>query len=704
MMLQDETEPFDDELPEEETEDAEPAPEPFDYSEKFWLARPYFSAAYASEVLERFGTHAATWTASSPIADAVMNAYRVYHGLADNTNNGPTVSLMEAGENGEFLALSTNHFRGLIRHQLALVTADRPTWDPQARTSDSESAKQVELCRNLLDYVMSAKRFDQKLYDQTELSLVAASGFQALGWDASLGLEGEGDVWSQSLAPWEVWHENTRSYADVQTHIFRRYESRWDWVAHFAESDPDKAQRLAALAVDQMLMCGVQSVDITNQSESDRIPVLYVYANATKACPTGRVSIVAGEDLVLLDGPSPYGAISPIVRMCPSEFMGSSVPCADSWSLLPLMEAYNAINSMMMTRVDLFGVPDIAVAEGAEFEQGTMGGANLIKGMLGQQAPALLDMLQIPSALANFLASIKSSMEELSGINSVTRGNPSENITSGSMAALMQSMAIQFNSAIERAYTFNLEAIGTHLIRIYQTMASEKQLISIAGTDEQWVAREFQKEDLALVSRVAVRTASALGKTVAGRYDLATKMLEMKVIEDPRQYLEVVNTGNLTPIFKGPVDELTLIKGENERIRRGQPVRVMDSDNHKLHLREHRNELDGGARYDDKIASAIEAHMGEHLARWQQASMESPDVCVAFGFEPLPGALAAGQQAAMMQGPQGAPAPDMNGPAPQKVPGEQEQKAQPGPKPAPPGKEQSQAAPSLPNQPEMPEA
>src|SRR5687767_9064887 len=105
MMLQDETEPLEDGA---EPEEAEAPPEPFDYSEKFWLARPYYSTAYASEVYERFGRHANMWTGDSPIADAVMNAYRVYHGLADNQNSGPTVSLMEAGEKGEFLALSTN--------------------------------------------------------------------------------------------------------------------------------------------------------------------------------------------------------------------------------------------------------------------------------------------------------------------------------------------------------------------------------------------------------------------------------------------------------------------------------------------------------------------------------------------------------------------------------------------------------------------
>jgi hypothetical protein len=676
-------------------------PKPFDFSERFWLKRPYYSDAYAQEVIDRFGDFGDLWRNNTPVSSAVMQAYRQYHGIEEGSAE-PAVTLLEAGENGEFLALIVNHYRGLLRHQIALVTADRPTWDPQARTSGAEAARQVSLTRNLLDFVMSAKRFDQKLYDQFEGAGVCGAAFQALGWDPTAA-GGRGDIWAAVLMPWECCHEQVREYADVTWWIFRRMENRWAWVAHFAETDPEKAERIADHDLDDELMCGVQAYDVEHVKESDRIPVLYVYANPTKACPEGRLSIVAGAnaDLILMDGPMPYGDVSPITRICPAEFVGTCIPYGNSWTQLPIQKAFTACVSAIMSRVDMFGVPNVASQEGVEFEAGDLGGANSLKFPPGAPPPSVLDLLTIPGELPGFADSLKQAMEELSGINSVTRGNPTENISSGSMAALLQSMAIQFNSADERAYTFNLEAIGTFVLRIYQRMATMDQLVSIAGQDEQWTAQSFKAEDLQDVQRVAVKTASALSRNIAGRKELADNLLMNKMIEDPREYLQIIETGNLSPVFRGPINELTNVKAENEMMLRGETPHAVLWDNHSLHIREHRGELDTKARYDQRLAGVINTHLMEHFNLWSQMSRESPDMLAAIGVQPLPQAMATGQaamQAQMMPG-----APPQNGPPPQETPNAVDQEGPPpGPPPMPPGQEPPTGAPNLPNMPSNP--
>lgn len=676
---------------------------PFDFSERFWLRRPYYSDEYAQDVVDRFSEFAELWNTNTPLSTAVMQAYRQYHGIEEGSIE-PTVSLLEAGEHGEFLALIINHYRGLLRHQVALVTADRPTWDPQARTSGAEAARQVSLTRNLLDYVMSAKRFDQKLYDQFEGAGVSGAAFQALGWDPTAA-GGRGDIWACVLLPWECCHEQVREYADVSWHIFRRMESRWAWVAHFAESDPEKAEKIADCDLDEDLHCGVQAYERNGDTkDSDRIPVLYVYANPTKAIPEGRLSIVAGAsaDLILMDGPMPYGDVSPITRICPAEFVGTCVPYANSWTQLPIQKALTACFSAVMTRVDMFGVPNVASQEGVEFEAGDLGGANSLKFPPGAQTPSLLDLLTIPSELPGFADGLKKAMEELSGINSVTRGNPTENISSGSMAALLQSMAIQFNSADERAYTFNLEAIGTFVLRIYQRMATEEQLISIAGQDEQWTVRSFKAEDLNQVARVAVKTASALSRNIAGRKELADNLLANNMIQDPNEYLQVVETGNLSPVFRGPVNELTNVKAENEMMLRGETPRAVPWDNHSLHIREHRGELDTKARYDERLSAVINAHLMEHFNLWSEMSRSAPDMLAAIGVQPLPQAMATGQMAMQAQAMAGAP--PQGGPPPQETPNAAEEGGSPpGPPPqGPPGQPPPTGAPNLPNMPSPP--
>jgi hypothetical protein len=306
----------------------------------------------------------------------------------------------------------------------------------------------------------------------------------------------------------------------------------------------------------------------------------------------------------------------------------------------------------------------------------------------------VIDLLTVPSALPGFAEALKKYMEELTGINSVTRGNPTENITSGSMAALLQSMAIQFNSADERSYTFNLEAIGTHVVRIYQRMASAEQLISISGQDEQWTVRSFQGEDLKDVLRVTVKTANALSRNIAGRKEIADNLLNGGLIRDPREYLQVVHTGDLSPVFRGPVNELACIKSENEMLLRGEKPKISVWDNHELHIREHRGELDTKARYDEALNAGINEHLQEHYMLWGKLSREDPDRCTAVGYQPLQQALMMGQAAMQAQGmPAGM---QSSGPPPTQTPHAAPQKAKPGPAPNKPGQEQPTAVPNIP--------
>lgn len=675
----------------------------FDLAERFWLARPYKSDEFAAEVIERFTTHAELWRdGSSGMQSAIMESYRTYHGLNDDEySTEPTVDLVEGGEQGEFMRLFVNQYRGLMRHQIALLTADRLIWDPQARTSGAAAAKQVSLARCLADWLVDAKGYEKRGCDAAETMHAVASSFIAQGWNPNGGHKGRGDIWATVLAPWECAHEDVREYTDCQWWIFVRWESRWDWVAHFAKENPDLAERLASHDFGDDLTCGVRRSNDADQ-DADRIPLLYVYANPSRACPLGRVAIVAGAEgeLVLQDGPSPYGE-APIKRMCSAEFIGTSRPIGNSWSMLPMQKAFDVVNSAMMSRVDMFAIPNVASQDGVEFEAGDISGANSLKYPPGASAPVVVDLLTIPSPLPSMGETLTLQMEQASGINSVTRGNPTENITSGSMAALIAAQAKQFNSSDERAYIKTMEDVATDAIRIYQKCATEAQLIAIVGQDERYTTREFRGEDLSLVQRISIKVGNALSRSVAGRIEIANALLDRNMIQDPREYLEVLNTGNLSPVFRGPVHEVEMIKSENEMMTRGEDPLVSPWDNDELHIREHRCELDTGARYEPETSARINKHLMAHMQSWQQKTLSAPDMLAAIGQNPLPAAQAAQQAAQQMES--GSSAPLQPGSPPQKTPNAAPpQKQQPGPKPQPKGAEQSQAAPSLPQQAQEP--
>lgn len=679
----------------------EPREEPYDVAEHFWLRYPYYSKEYADEVLARFEDHIERWETSS-VGSAIWACYRAYHNL-DSAKGGqdPLIQIQSAGDVGEFLSLSVNHVRGLVKHQIALVTKDRPAWDPQARTSDADAAKQVRLARNILDYTMTAKRFDALLAEQFEAMKVCGSAFLVQGWDQNAGLQGEGSIWGKVLMPWEVGHERVRHYDDCTWWQFRVYESRWDWATRLAASDPEAARKLANLDPKASKLSYAFADDAADsQLQPDRIAVIITYARPTIACPQGRLSYVAVDGTVLLDGPMPYGNEPPIRRLASAQFLGTSTPYADAWSLLPLAEAYNAIVSMALTRVDTCGVPSFAAPDGSDFEASDLTGNKMLRTPPGTGDVKVLDFLRIPSELIGLMNTIKQSMEELSGINSVTRGQPTENISSGSMAALLQSMAVQFNSADERNWIFNLEAVATDHLRIYQRMATERQLISICGQDNQWTVGEFQAEDLEMVTRIAVKAGNAMSKTLAGRVDMADKLLERQMLKTPAEYMRIVDTGELQTTFRGPVDELTFIKSENEDMARGNAAKAVIWDNHELHVREHKGELTTQLRSDPKRLELVMGHLQEHMLLWSQLSREQPDILAAMGVEPLPMAAMIGQQAmaaeaAAMPGmpPPGEPP---EGPSPEQQPNTEPKRDKPGPKPEPKGRNAASASPRLP--------
>ncbi len=66
----------------------------------------------------------------------------------------------------------------------------------------------------------------------------------------------------------------------------------------------------------------------------------------------------------------------------------------------------------------------------------------------------------------DFIAMLEKTMETISGVNAVARGNPDPNLRSGNALALIQSMTLQFMSGLQQSYVAMIEDVGTGIIDI----------------------------------------------------------------------------------------------------------------------------------------------------------------------------------------------------------------------------------------------
>lgn len=657
-------------------------------SQEYWARLPFWSRRYAERVLEQFDDHLQA-ARTSGLADVIWRAYATHHLLdaeygSDTWGPTPSVAPQFLGEAGEFVLTDISHYRNLIKHKKSLIAPERLAFNPQAATSDGESMQQVSVARHLIDYMLDQRHLGRGFRDALEMSLTMGSSFMHLGWNGYLGdptgqtnpVTGNpvytGDLQWDVLTPFEVAHQRVRSYDRASWHILRTFRSRYDLVAQQLErGDHRTARRLLDQEFDKSdYQYTLPSNGLSESSE--QIPVYVVYHDRTPSLPMGRMSLVTGDAIVLYDGPLPFPR-APVFRMAPSEFIGTAIPIADSWSWLALNDVANSVLSPIISRVDAYGNPLVSVPEGADWTLDDFTGYRMHERPPGSEAPVLVDMFNMPPGLMSIYEKCVSEMSRISGIDSVTQGHPSEGINSGSFAALVQAQSINFASDDVEQFVSMCEQSVMGGIQVYQSMASHEMLLAIGGQEGEPGVRVFTRDKVSSIKRVTVKRTNSIMKTTAWKQDAANNLLVNGMLRGPQEYMAIVDSGAYDSLFMDDVKLMSLIRQENAMLLRGEVPPVAELEPFHLHVPEHAALLDMYGKNNPQVAAAVTRHIAETMKQWQKLSLENPGMLQALGVPPLPpppqvqmmmqqAGVAPPQQQAPQQGPQGKPGPK---PAPQ---------------------------------------
>jgi hypothetical protein len=108
--------------------------------------------------------------------------------------------------------------------------------------------------------------------------------------------------------------------------------------------------------------------------------------------------------------------------------------------------------------------------------------------------------------------------------------------------------------------------------------------------------------------------------------EIANQLLSRpEFIKTPDQYLSVLTTGNLEPLYEFDRSRQRLIKAENEAMMGGEEnIPVLFTDDDAIHVLEHACLLDSPeARKDPELVSRVRIHIQAHM---DQAKMKSPEM------------------------------------------------------------------------------
>lgn len=581
----------------------------------------YFAAREGKETASVLLEKASDWSntlTTNGYLEKLKTCWAAYHGAYfTDMASGHTITF--GGEQGELAQLPVNHIRNLAQHMYVMTTSSRPSMEARAANSDYKSSAQVTLANGLLDYYMREKRLERYINKAVELSIVLGAGYVKLEWDATTGkvIEEdeetgdkihEGDIRFTNISPFDVVFDVNKEDNNHDWILVRTYKNKFDLAAKYPELE-DKI-----LALDTKSAKDRYSLQVFKKSESDEVEVWTMYHKKTDAMPEGRELVFLSDDIVIHDQVLPYRRI-PIFRMSPNEILGTAFGYSNLFDLLPLQEGINHLYSSIMSNNIAFSTQNLFVRSGSNIDITNLGGGlNIIQ---GTEKPEPLNLLGTSQETYSFLSILESKMEQLSGINSVTRGtpDPAQNLRSGNSLALVQSMAIQFQSGLQNQYVQLVEDLGVAILEILQDYATSPRVASIVGVNNKQYLVSFKNTDIADINRVLVDVGNPLARTTAGRVQMAEQLMQMKADEfSIQQYAQVINTGRIDGMLESPIDQSNLIQMENERLMQGISVPALVIDDHKEHILRHRTILnDIDIRMDEERSAAIYAHIQEHI-------------------------------------------------------------------------------------------
>jgi hypothetical protein len=548
-----------------------------------------------------------------------------------------------------FKRLNINHFRAILKHMLSLVTAQRAAPEPIATNSDYKSQAQTSFCKNILRYVEKEKKLEKIYENATEAAIVLGSAYVSREWDATLG-----EVYNVDPATGAPMHKGDfvvsmhhwidvifdyalGSYDDSEWTIIRKYVNRWDLIARFpAQADQIKSMSITPETKRHRLG------HILNEQNDDLIPLYTFYHKKSAALPDGRATLFLDENICLFDGALPYKRI-PLGRIAADDQFNTPFSYSVSMDLLPVQKVYNALCSVVCTNQAAFGVQNVLLPREANVSLAQLSeGLNAIyydPAMTQGAKPEALNLLSNKQEVFNWIEYLEKKMASISGINDTIQGNPTANLKSGTALAFVASQALTFLSPLSRSYNSLLEDTWTGIIDILKEFATTPRLVLISGLSNRSQAKEFTNSDIADIDRVIVEAANPLTQTLAGRIQIAQDLIQAGLL-NKEEYITVVTTGQLEPLYAYEKSELLTIKRENEDLQDGKKAIALTTDNHPLHIREHLTLLSDPAVRNDPnnpvVVNTLAHIMQDHIPMWQNLTQNNPVLLAVQNIPPCP--------------------------------------------------------------------
>ncbi len=596
------------------------------------MKRAYWFSEEADKIAKKLCAKQETWLtySSNPIAEAWIRNSIAYYSAISEANDWQS-ALGYVGEQGELVKMAVPQARSLIRQIVTLVTKQRLAFTSIAEASGSDVMQAVKIASALTEELIQEQKLDKKSELITEQACIWGLSFLKVGWRTDKGTPYaaseqvvedmampqavyDGDVEISVPTVFDVYFDaRIDDFDNVPWAVVRTIKNRWDMIAQFPELESE------IMAIPRIIVRESGVRDHSTDLESD--DMIYVYEAYHKPCPAlpaGRMIMYSDDRTIYFDGQNRYGCI-PLIPVRPEPIHKSGYGYPILSNLLPCQEMYDHSLSAIATNQSATAVQQILCPRGADISSQDVGGLNFVfftpQNVDGGGKPEPMQLTQSAPETFKFAEVLKGYMLEISGINSAVRGAPPPGVTSGTAIATLTANSLEFMSSLQKSVDMALEGAITLALKTYMEFADVPRSILVTGKNNMAYGYEFTGKDLKAIKKVKINRSNPLMGTIAGRSDIAEKLLQTGLIKSPQQYFRIIEGAPTEELYRQELSETDLQVSENEALMRGEQVLVLATDDHPAHIQYHNMLLNNPEiRKNGQMVGAILQHIEEHNA------------------------------------------------------------------------------------------
>lgn len=613
---------------------------------------------FASAPIEEIGSELATkvddyykFLTSSTLVDLWRRSYYAYYGMREDTSLSgfgmfAIGSIKPMGQEGEVASIKVNHYKNILTHLYVLTTNQKQALKARGINSDSQTMADTYLADGIHDFYSRDIELESNNKAAVETCLVFGEGFNLLNYDPTLGDDyamdeatgrpvKKGKPTSKVYNPFDVIRDTTETTSRVPWYIFHDVKNRYD----LASKHPVVAEEI--LRSDTDITTGRRFVDPTKvlpsagvgTTKSDLIDVYTFYHEKTPSVPNGRLTIFLQDGAVLFDGALPYEAV-PVERVSGGDILGTIFGYSIGFDLLGLQALVDKLYTIVSSNTLTSGMQNFWQPPGNQLTKHDLGGGlRLLESVV---KPEALELLSTPAEVYNFINKVEQVYETISGVSAVNRGSTPENLKSGTSLAFVASQAITFSNKLQESYKNLQEGIATKLIYIIRDYTPFETQAVISGKFNRPILRKYTGKDLQNIQRMTMEVTSPISQTLGGKIEIARDLLNSGLIRNPREYLNIITTGVMDTLYESEMSEIINVRSENEDMRAYIKPTMLDIDDHKLHILEHRAILTNDSRKDPQLVNVVTQHILEHIDAIQMLQIANPTLLAIMGETPLP--------------------------------------------------------------------